>query len=706
MRNFSLSLSLIAFPMFFACNDQPKVLVYPETLTVDTVDVYFGTEIPDPYRWLEDANSEATKQWVEAQNTVTNDFLAQIPFRNAIKERLGEVWNYTTQTVPKKNGDKLFYYRHDGKQNHSVLYVKNLNDSIEKVLIDPNLFSEDGTVSMGSASISPNGKYVAYEISSGGSDWRDVKVRDVETGTDLDDHLKWVKFSALAWDAEGFYYSRYDEPEAGSKLSGSNLYQKLFYHKLNTTQSEDKLIYEDKENPSYMFSGETDNEFNFLCLYVSSSGNGNMLLIKDLKNKSDWKVADPDFETQTGFVAKSRDKILVLTNTGAPRYRLMAIDPANPSVDNWEEVIPESEGVLSEVSLNKDYIIANYMIDVQSRIKLFNHKGEFVRDLEMPGIATISDITVPKGENRFYFNYTSYITPAKILIYDIESDELTTHFEAQVDFNPEDYEVKMVFIDAEDGAKVPISIVHKKGIVMDGTNPALLYGYGGFNVVYPPRFDARLIPWFENGGIYVNAHIRGGGEYGDDWHRAGTKLNKKRVFEDFILAARYLIDAKYTSSDKLAIYGGSNGGLLVGAVANMEPGLFKVSLPAVGVMDMLRYHLFTIGWAWAGDYGRSDESQEMFSYLYSYSPLHNIPQSDVFPATLVTTADHDDRVVPSHSYKYIAQLQKNYSGTNPVLIRIDTRAGHGAGKPLSMQIEEVADRWAFTLFNMGETYGE
>lgn len=705
MKN-SLIISIIALPMLFACNEQPKRLAYPETSTVDTVDVYFGTEVPDPYRWLEDANSEATKQWVEAQNAVTNDFLAQIPFRNAIKERLSEVWNYATQSVPQKKGDKLFYYRHDGKQNHAVLYVKSIKDSIEKVLIDPNLFSEDGTVSLGSASISPDGKYVAYEKSSGGSDWREVFVRDVETGTDLDDHLKWVKFSALAWDAEGFYYSRYDEPKAGSELSGSNQYQKLFYHKLNTTQAEDKLIYEDKDNPSYMFSGETDDEFNYLFLYVSSSTNGNRLLIKDLKKNSDWKLADPDFDTATGFVGKSRGKILVLTNTDAPRYRLMAIDPANPAVENWKEVIPESDGVLSGVALSKDYIIANYMVDVQSRIKLFNHRGEFIRDLEMPGIATISGITVPKGENRFYFNYTSYTTPSRILIYDIESGELTEDFEPKVDFNPEDYEVKMVFIDAEDGAKVPISIVYKKDIVLDGTNPTLLYGYGGFNVVYPPRFDARLVPWLENGGIYVNAHIRGGGEYGDEWYKAGTKLSKKRVFEDFIIAARYLIDNQYTSSEKLAIYGGSNGGLLVGAVANMEPGLFKVALPAVGVMDMLRYHLFTIGWAWAGDYGRSDDSEEMFGYLYSYSPLHNIPKGDIFPATLVTTADHDDRVVPAHSFKYIAQLQKNYSGNNPVLIRIDTRAGHGAGKPLSMQIEEVADRWAFTLYNMGETYGK
>ena len=704
MKTHLFTFAIVTIIMISACNKKPARFDYPPTAKADTVDIYFGTEVPDPYRWLEDDNSEATKEWVNSQNALTKAYLEQIPFRDAIKERLTKVWDYATQSVPKQKGNKLFYYRHDGKQNHAVLYVKSLADSLERVLIDPNLFSGDGTTSLAEASVSPDGRYVAYAVSKGGSDWREVFVRDVETSIDLADHLSWVKFSSLSWDADGFYYSRYDEPGKGSELSGSNQNQKLFYHKLNTEQAADRLIYEDSKHPNYMFSAELDDEFRFLFLYVSSSTNGNLLYIKDLKKKGEWQMADPDFQTHTEFVGLIDGKILVLTNFDAPRYRLMALDPASPALENWTELIAESANVLSSANLTKDYIVANYMVDVRSQLSVFNKKGELLHNPELPGIASVSGIEPLKDENRFYLNYTSYTTPAQIMLYNIDAMSFSEVFVPQVDFRPDDYEVKMVFIDAEDGAKVPVSIVHKKGIEPDGSNPTLLYGYGGFNVVYQPRFDVRLIPWLENGGIYVNAHIRGGGEYGEDWYRGGTLYNKQRVFDDFVLAARYLIDKEFTSPEKLAIMGGSNGGLLVGAVANQHPELFKVALPAVGVMDMLRYQYFTIGWAWAGDYGRSDDSLQMFNYLYAYSPLHNIPKGKVFPASLVTTADHDDRVVPAHSFKYISQLQESYKGNNPVLIRIETKAGHGAGKPLSMQIDEVADKWAFTLYNMNEEY--
>jgi len=687
-----------------SCKQKSNKLEYPATAKTDTVDVYFNTSVPDPYRWLEDDNSQETKDWVEQQNQVTNNYLAQIPFRNAIKERLAQVWAYTRQSAPTQKGDYSFYSRHDGKSNHAVIYVKNVNDSIERVLIDPNLFSEDGTTSLAATAISPDGKYIAYAISKGGSDWREVFIRDVEKGTDLKDHLKWIKFSNFSWDNQGFYYGRYEKPEKGSELSGSNKYQKLYYHKVGTSQEEDVLVYEDKNNARHMFSASIDDESRYLMLYTSASTHGNTLSIKDLKKDSDWSIADPDFETETSYIGMVNGEIWVLTNYDAPRYKVMAINPSRPHIAYWKEVIPETRNVLKSVTLTENYAVASYMEDVQSKLKVFSKQGKFIYDIELPGIASVSGVESVKDKDQIYFNYTTYTSPSEVLKYHLDKKLLEKEFVPSVDFKSDDYESKVVFIEAQDGAQIPISIIHKKGIELNGENPALLYGYGGFNVVYPPRFDVRLIPWLENGGIYINAHIRGGGEYGESWHKAGTLLNKQRVFDDFILAAEYIINNKYTNPNKLAIMGGSNGGLLIGAVANQRPDLFKVALPAVGVMDMLRYQHFTIGWAWAGDYGRSDDSQEMFNYLYSYSPLHNIPKGDIFPATMVTTADHDDRVVPAHSFKYIATLQENYSGPNPVIIRIETKAGHGAGKPLSMQINEVADKWAFTWYNMGLEY--
>ncbi len=677
---------------------------YPETKKVDTIDTYFGHQVADPYRWLEDDQSAETKLWVEEQNKVTNAFLQKIPFRENIKTRLKDVWTYARQSTPKRKGDYQFYYRNDGTQNHSVLYVKKDGEDGERVLIDPNLFSDDGTISLASVSASKDGKFVAYAISKGGSDWREVFVKNVETGENLDDHLMWVKFSGFSWDKGGFYYNRYDAPASGSELSQKNTNQKVYYHKLNTKQDTDKLVHADPDNPQRNFDTAVDDSENYLLLSTSQSTKGNTLLIKDLKKNKDWLVADDNFITSSNYITTVNNQIWILTNNDAPKYRLMSINPEKPAREYWSEIIAETENVLKGISVSRDYIIAHYMTDVQSKLKVFDKKGLFLSDIELPQTGSVNSIETNKTNNIIYYSFNAYTVPEQVISYDIDNKKENKEFIPNVDFNPDNYETKLVFITAQDGAQIPLSIVHKKGLLLNSANPTLLYGYGGFNIVYPPRFDARLVPWLENGGVYVNAHIRGGGEYGEEWYRAGIKMNKQRVFDDFILAAEKLIEMGYTSNKKLAIIGGSNGGLLVGAVANQRPDLFKVALPAVGVMDMLRYQKFTIGWAWAGDYGRSDDSEEMFRYIYAYSPLHNIPSTKNFPAVLVTTADHDDRVVPAHSFKYIATLQEKYKGKRPVMIRIETKAGHGAGKPISMQIEEVADRWAFALYNMGESY--
>ncbi|WP_026473579.1 prolyl oligopeptidase family serine peptidase [Alkaliflexus imshenetskii] len=700
---FFLILMLVVFTS--ACKQKVNpTFSYPITTKVDTVDFYFGHAVADPYRWLEDDMAAETKAWVNAQNNVTNSFLNSIPFRDDIKKRLADVWSYTRQNAPKLKGDYIFYSRHDGVNNHAVFYAKNIKDGIERVLINPNLFSEDGTTSLAATSISNDGKYVAYAISKGGSDWREVFIREVATGIDLNDHLKWIKFSGLSWDEEGFYYNRYDEPMTGSELSASNENQKVFYHKLGQSQSENRLVFEDPKFPQRNFSAQTDETNRYLLLSTRQSTQGNTLAIKDLKSSGKWIEADNDFTTSNSYVATVNNQIWVLTNNEAPRYRLMAINPRNAAVENWTEIIPETGDVLSAVNTTANFIIAHYIVDVESKLKVFDKKGTHLFDVELTDSGTVSGLETFTDDDKIYFNFASYTLPDKVYAYELKSRALSVEFEPDVEFDSDSFETKRVFVEAQDGAQVPLFIVHKKGMVLDGNNPALLYGYGGFNVVQMPRFDARLIPWLENGGIYISAHIRGGGEYGESWYRAGIRKNKQRVFDDFILAAEYLIKSGYTNSTKLAIMGGSNGGLLVGAVANQRPELFRVALPAVGVMDMLRYQYFTIGWAWAGDYGRSDDSEEMFKYLYAYSPLHNIPQGNIYPATMVTTADHDDRVVPAHSFKYIAALQESYSGTNPVVIRIETKAGHGAGKPISMQIDEVADRWAFTLYNMGLQY--
>lgn len=692
---------MLAMATFSSCKDKgPDTPVYPETKKVDTVDVYYGTEVPDPYRWLEDDQSEETEDWVQRQMKVTNQYLSKIPFRDKIKTRLTEVWNYQKEGTPVRKGKYWFFMRNNGLQNQYVVYVKEGQEGEERVLLDPNKLSEDGTVALSDYAVSEDGKYMAYSISRGGSDWNEIYVKEVATGEQLDDHLEWVKFSDISWlGEEGFVYSRYDAPVKGEELTNLNEFQQVYFHRIGDEQAEDRLIFKDPVEALRNYTAVVDDDKENIILFGSESTSNNSFLIKGW-NQQEWLIADTTFENNTSYLGTVNGKYWVLTDFDAPRYRVMAIDPDNPAIENWIEVVPEKADVLNAVELSKSFAVGHYMVDAESKLLVFDFFGEQQSEIALPGRGSVGALRAIRDNNELFYSYDSYSIPNQVIEHNLETNESTVVFKPAVDFDGNNYETKLVFIEAEDGAQVPLHIVHKKGVELDGNNPLMLYGYGGFNVVYSPGFDVRLIPWLENGGIYVNAHIRGGGEYGEDWHQGGTKLNKKRVFDDFILAAEQLIEMGYTNSEKIAIRGGSNGGLLLGAVVNQRPELFQVSLPAVGVMDMLRYHKFTIGWAWAGDYGRSDESEEMFRYLYSYSPLHNIKTGVDYPATLVFTADHDDRVVPAHSFKYISTLQEKYNGENPMLIRIETKAGHGAGKPVAKQIEEVADMYAFTFYNM------
>ncbi|MFO8000180.1 MAG: prolyl oligopeptidase family serine peptidase [Marinilabilia sp.] len=700
MKTKTVILLLFAMSAFISCKQGPGKPEYPETKKVDTVDEYFGTEVPDPYRWLEDDSARETEEWVRVQAEMTRNYLDQIPFRDKIKKRLTELWDYEKQSTPYRKGGYWFFSRNEGLQDQSVVYVKEGRDGEERVLLDPNTLSDDGTVALADFGISEDGKYMAYALSEGGSDWQEIYVKDVETGEKLDDHIEWVKFSNISWlGNRGFYYSRYDAPEEGGRLTGVNEYQKVYFHEIGEDQSGDELIYMDEDHAQRNFSATVDDDDKYVILSGSESTSNNSFLIKEV-NQEEWMVADTTFEHETSYIGTVDGKLWVLTNFGAPRYRVMSVDPQDPEIDNWEEIIPEQSGVLEDVELSRSYALALYMVDAESKIEVFDLKGEKQQDIDLPGPGSVGSLRSIREDDEVFYSFDSYNVLPRIYRMDLQADEKEVVFESGVDFDGSDYVTKLIFAEADDGAQVPLHIVHKKGLEMDGNNPLMLYGYGGFNIVYEPGFDVRLIPWLENGGIYVNAHIRGGGEYGEDWHQAGTKMNKQRVFDDFILAAEKVIEMNYTNPDKIAIRGGSNGGLLLGAVANQRPDLFAVSLPAVGVMDMLRYHKFTIGWAWAGDYGRSDESEEMFRYLYDYSPLHNIQSGLDYPATLAFTADHDDRVVPAHTFKYIAALQEKYHGDNPVLARIETKAGHGAGKPVSKQIQEVVDMWSFTFYNM------
>jgi len=708
MKNLSILLSGL---ILWSCNSlemkekKKSSIHYPETVKVDSVNNYFGTDVFDPYVWLEDDRSAETETWVKAQNKVTFSYLDKIPFRDKIKSRLEELWNYPKEGAPFKRGDWFYYYKNSGLQNQYVLYRNKGEGSDEELFLDPNTLKEDGTAALGSTSFSADGKYFSYAIADAGSDWQTIYVRDTESKEDLSDTLKWCKFTGMAWAGEGFYYSRYDEPE-GSALSKANEYHKCFYHKLGTPQSDDVLIFDQPEHPQRNVYAQTSDDENFLFVGVSEGTSGNMLYFKDLRNPdSEFILLNENFENDHSFVDNVGDDLFILTNLEASNYKLIKVNASSPEQSNWEDVISNHNShVLQSVSFVGGKMFVKYMQDAYNKIYQYSYSGEMEKTINMPGdgIGTIRGFGGKQDDTYTYYTFTSFTFPSEIYKYDVATGKSESYKKSEVKFNPEDFETKQVFFTSKDGTKVPMFIVHKKGLKLDGTNPTYLYSYGGFNISLNPNFDLRLIPWLENGGVYAMPNIRGGGEYGEEWHKGGMLLNKQNVFDDFISAAEYLIRENYTSSDKLCISGRSNGGLLVGACMTQRPDLFAVAIPGVGVMDMLKFHEFTIGWAWAVEYGNSEDSTN-FQNLVRYSPYHNIMEKD-YPATMVFTADHDDRVVPAHSFKFISRLQEKHTGESPVLIRIDVDAGHGAGKPTHMQIAEWADIWAFVLENMGEKF--
>lgn len=673
---------------------------YPSTRKADQVDDYHGTTVADPYRWLEDPDSEETQAWVAAQNQITFGYLGEIEVRETIKQRLTQLWNYEKYGSPFKEGDRYFYFKNDGLQNQSVLYTLTSLDAEPTVLLDPNLLSEDGTIALSGLSISNDGKLMAYGLSTSGSDWNEWKVRDVETAKDLSDQINWVKFSGASWthDGQGFFYSRYDQPNEATKLEDANYYQKLYYHKLGTKQTEDQLIYERPDQKEWMFGAGVTEDGRYLIISISRGTDPkNLVFYQDLQTP-DAPIVEliSEFEASYSFIDNDGETFWLRTDLDAPRGRVIAIDTKHPKRENWQEVIPQVAETLEGVGILNNQIVADYLKDARSSIKIFNLDGEFVREVELPGIGSAGGFGGKRYDTETFYTFTSFTTPNTIYRYDMVSGKSTLFRKPDVEFDPDLYETKQIFYSSKDGTQVPMFITHKKGLELDGNNPTYLYGYGGFNVSLTPNFSISRLVWMEMGGVYAIANLRGGGEYGEEWHQAGTKLNKQNVFDDFIAAAEWLISNKYTKPQKLAIAGGSNGGLLVGACMTQRPDLFGAALPAVGVMDMLRFHKFTIGWAWCSDYGSAENAQE-FQALYAYSPLHNLKPGTAYPATMITTADHDDRVVPAHSFKFAAALQEAHRGEKPVLIRIETKAGHGAGKPTSKIIEELADEWAFLV---------
>lgn len=673
---------------------------YPTTKKVNQVDNFFGVNVNDPYRWLEDDLSTDTKNWVETQNKVTFEYLDQIEFRDKLKNQLTELWNYEKISAPFKRGDYTYFYKNDGLQQHSVLY-RITKDGKEEVFIDPNKFSADGTTSLAGVSFSEDGSLCAYQISEGGSDWRKVIVIDVNTKKQIGDTLTDVKFSGISWKGnEGFYYSSYDKPE-GSELSQMTDRHKLYFHKLNTPQKDDALIFGGDVTPRRYISGSVTEDGRFLVITTAVSTTGNELYIQNLQEKNAPIIPILDnFDSTTHIVDNKGDELYLLTNLNAANNRLVKTNFKNPKPNTWVDVIPETENVLS-ISTAGGYLFAHYMKDALDVVQQFNHSGKMIREIKLPGQGSASGFSGKKEEKEIYFSFSNYVTPGTIYSYQVDSGETKLYMQPDIKFDPEQFESKQVFYTSKDGTKVPMMISYKKGIKLDGKNPTILYGYGGFNISLTPSFSVANAVWMENGGIYAVPNLRGGGEYGKKWHDGGRQMNKLNVFHDFIAAAEYLFENNYTSNDYLALSGGSNGGLLVGATMTMEPGLAKVALPAVGVLDMLRYHTFTAGAGWAYDYGTADDSKEMFEYLKGYSPVHNVKKDVCYPATMVTTGDHDDRVVPAHSYKFAAELQAKQGCSNPTLIRIDTKAGHGAGKSTEAIINETTDKLAFTLYNMG-----
>ena len=691
--------ALIVCLLAGAAQQMIKTNDYPVARKSDQVDDYHGVKIADPYRWLEDLDSAETRAWVEAENKLTFGFLESIPARTAIKDRLTKLWNYEKYGIPFKEGNRYFYTRNTGLQNQAVLYTVTALDAQAQMVLDPNALSPDGTVALSGLEVSPDGKLLAYSLSASGSDWQEWKVRDVETSKDLSDDLKWVKFSGVSWtrDGKGFFYNRYDEPKSDT-LKGTNYFQKVYFHKVGTPQSEDVLVYERPDQKDWLFGGTVTEDGNYLILTIYQGTDvKNRVYYKDLKSKDAQvvKLLD-DFDAAYNFIGNEGTRFFFQTDLQAWRGRVVEVDVNKPGRDNWKVLVPEGKETLQATSFVNNKFILNYLKDAYTQVKVYDTAGKRVNEVAFPGIGSAEGFDGKATDKETFYSFTGFTTPTTIYRYDVTSGKSTVFRQPKVDFNPAAFETKQVFYTSKDGTKVPMFITHKKGLKLDGNNPTYLYGYGGFNVSMSPAFSVGNLVWMEMGGVYAQPNLRGGGEYGEAWHQGGMKLTKQNVFDDFIAAAQWLIDNKYTSTPKLAIGGGSNGGLLVGAALTQRPDLFGAALPAVGVMDMLRFQKFTIGWAWVSDYG-SSENPEEFKTLYAYSPLHNIKSGTSYPPTMITTADHDDRVWPGHSFKFAAALQAAQGGSAPILIRIETKAGHGAGKPTTKIIEDIADRWAFLV---------
>ena len=684
------------------CSRKFEKIQYPVAAMEQVTDIYFETTVADPYRWLEDDTTKAVAEWVEAQNIVTQAYLERIPFREQLKQRLTELTDYEKIGMPFKKHGKYYYFKNDGLQNQSVLYVKETLDGAASVLLDPNKLSDDGTVALSGYSFSNDGKYFAYTISRSGSDWREIFVMELTTKKLTSDYIQWVKFSDAQWQGDGFYYSAYDAPDEGKAFSNVNENHKIYYHKLGTQQQSDQLIYENKNYPKRFYSAAVDKDEKVLFVIESGEGLGNDLFMKDLrKPESPFIKLTDNFDYEYAPSEIVDETIYFYTNYQAPKYRLMKTTIDKPALKNWSDVVPETENVLNGVTFIGGQMILSYMKDASDHAYVYSIDGRMKHEITLPTFGAVG-FSGDKDDKETFYAFTSFTFPNTIYKYDLDRNLSEKYLAPDVKFKAEDYVTEQVFYPSKDGVKIPMFLTYKKGLPRNGANPVYLYGYGGFNISLLPSFSTWRIPFLENGGIYAQANLRGGGEYGEEWHIAGTKLQKQNVFDDFIAAAEYLIRENYTASEKICVSGGSNGGLLVGAVVNQRPELFKVALPAVGVMDMLRYHKFTIGWNWASDYGTSEDSKEMFEYLYGYSPLHNIRNDNTpYPAILITTADHDDRVVPAHSFKYAATLQAAQTGDAPKLIRIETKAGHGAGKPISKVIEEYTDVYSFTMYNLG-----
>ncbi|QIL39643.1 S9 family peptidase [Pedobacter sp. HDW13] len=699
-------LSLFAVSLF-ACKPEKQaaekitLMKYPNTKKDSTTDNYFGNKIADPYRWLENDTSAETKAWVDAENKVTQNYLEQIPYRADIKKRLTDLWNYPKESAPFKVGEYYFFTKNDGLQNQSIWFIKKGLDGAEEVFLDPNKLTADGTAAVSLLGFSHNKKYLAYSVAQAGSDWSNIYVMEVATKMKQGDELKWTKFSGAAWRGDGFYYSKFDEPVKGTDLSAANKYQKVYYHKLGDPQKNDQLIFEDKTNPNLYFGASVTEDERFLVIYANAGTSGNALYYQDLKLPGS-KIAQlvKGFENNHGVVDNVDDKLLLSTDLDAENKQIVLVDPKNNDRKNWQKIIPESKLAMENIATGGGFLWATYLKDASTNIVQFDLTGKKISEVKLPAIGTVDGFGGYKEDQEFFYSFSNFTTPSSIYRYDLKKGESTLYRKSAIQLNTENYETKHVFYPSKDSTKVPMFIVHKKGIKLDGNNPVYLYGYGGFQISLTPGFSLSRMLFLEHGGIYVQPSLRGGSEYGEAWHKGGMMEKKQNVFDDFIAAAEYLIKEKYTNPAKIAISGGSNGGLLVGACMTQRPELFKVALPAVGVLDMLRYHKFTVGWGWAVEYGTSDKKAD-FDYLIKYSPLHNVKSGVNYPATLITTADHDDRVVPAHSFKFAATLQEKYKGDNPMLIRIETKAGHGAGKPTTKLIEESADVWSFVFQNLG-----